>query len=122
MGMFIGLHALIPSTDADAVRAFLRDMLELPSVDAGGGWLIFGVGPAEVAVHPTADAMHAQGGAHLYLMCEDVKAAVAALEGKGVEISQPVTDQGYGVEFAIRLPDGQQLHIYEPRHPTALEL
>ena len=124
MSMFIGMHALLYSVDADPVREFLRDVLELPAVDAGGGWLIMGLGPAELAVHPTDEHQpsHGDGVAQLYLMCEDAEATAAALEAKGVEISAPVTDRGYGVEFAIRLPDGRQLHVYEPRHDTALNL
>ena len=121
--MFIGMHALMYSIDADPVREFLRDVLELPTVDAGGGWLIMGVGPAEIAVHPTEDeAKIGDGSAQLRLLCEDAEAAVAALEAKGVVISEPVTDKGYGLEFAMQLPDGRQLRVYQPRHDTALDL
>jgi len=123
MSMFIGMHALMYSIDADPVREFLRDVLELPTVDAGGGWLIMGVGPAEIAVHPTEDeAKIGDGSAQLRLLCEDAEAAVAALEAKGVVISEPVTDKGYGLEFAMQLPDGRQLRVYQPRHDTALDL
>ena len=102
------------SPEAAKVRAFFRDVLELPSVDAGGGWLIFALPPAELAVHP------AEGDAHheLYLMCDDIQATLAELRGKGIEVAKDVTDQGWGLLAAIRLPDGSEFPIYEPRHPS----
>lgn len=122
--MFTGVHALMFSDDADAVRAFLRDVLELPAIDVGGGWLIFGLGAVEAAVHPADEERPApkDGTAQLYLMCDDVQATVAELERKGIELCRPITDEGYGLLCAIKLPDGQDLSIYEPRHPTALDL
>ena len=112
--MITGAHAVLFSTDAEADRAFIRDVLEFKSVDAGHGWLIFALPPAEVAVHPT-DA----GSSHeLYLMCDDIRATVAELERKGVEFARPVADQGWGLLTAIVLPGGGQLGLYEPRHPT----
>jgi catechol 2,3-dioxygenase-like lactoylglutathione lyase family enzyme len=108
-----GLHAVIFTRDADAVRAFLRDVLELEWVDAGGGWLIFAAPPAELAAHP-AEA----GGRHeLYLMCDDVHATAERLRAKGVEVG-PVEDEGFGLMTAITLPDGERLGLYEPRHPV----
>ena len=102
------------SPEAAKVRAFFKDVLELPSVDAGGGWLIFALPPAELAVHPAeADAHH-----ELYLMCDDIQATLAELRGKGIEIAKDVTDQGWGLLAAIRLPDGSEFPIYEPRHPS----
>jgi catechol 2,3-dioxygenase-like lactoylglutathione lyase family enzyme len=112
--MITGAHTVIFSEDAEALRAFLRDVLELPSVDAGGGWLIFGLPPAEVAAHPAEE-----GGKHeLYLMCDDVHATVEELQAKGVEFTQPVSDEGFGLVTSIRLPGGGELGLYEPRHPT----
>jgi hypothetical protein len=108
---------VIFSPDAEALRAFLRDVLELPSVDAGGGWLIFALPPAEVAAHPA----EGEDGHRLYLMCDDVEATVAELQGKGVELTGPVSDEGWGLVTGIRLPGGGGLGLYEPRHPTALE-
>jgi catechol 2,3-dioxygenase-like lactoylglutathione lyase family enzyme len=109
-----GAHAVIFSQDAEALRAFLRDTLELPAVDAGGGWLIFGLPPAEVAAHP-AD----EGGRHeLYLMCDDIEATVEELEAKSVRFAGPVSDEGFGLMTSIELPGGGQLGLYEPRHPT----
>jgi catechol 2,3-dioxygenase-like lactoylglutathione lyase family enzyme len=108
-----GLHAIVFSPEAEKVRAFLGDVLDLPSVDAGGGWLIFAAPPAELAVHPTDG-----GGYHqLYLMCDDINTTLAELAAKGVETATEVTDQRWGLVAAIRLPDGTELPIYEPRHP-----
>jgi catechol 2,3-dioxygenase-like lactoylglutathione lyase family enzyme len=100
--------------EADALRAFLRDVLGFPSVDAGGGWLIFALPPAELAAHPTDSDTSIE----LYLMCDDVEATVAELEGKGVEFTRPVSDEGWGLVTAMRVPGGGELGLYEPRHPT----
>jgi catechol 2,3-dioxygenase-like lactoylglutathione lyase family enzyme len=109
-----GLHAIMFSSEAEKVRAFFRDVLGLPSVDAGQGWLIFAMPPAELAVHPAdGEARH-----ELYLMCDDIQATLAGLRDKGVEVTRDVTDQGWGLLAAIGLPDGSQLPIYEPRHPS----
>jgi catechol 2,3-dioxygenase-like lactoylglutathione lyase family enzyme len=114
--MITGLHAIVFGADAEAVRAFFRDVLELPSVDAGGGWLIFTLPPAELAAHP-AD----EGGRHeLYLMCDDIQTTIAELEAKGVEFTRPVSDEGFGLITSLRVPGGGELGLYEPRHPTAL--
>lgn len=113
--MITGVHAIVFSPAAEQVRAFFTDVLELPSVDAGGGWLIFAMPPAELAVHP------ADGGRHeLYLMCDDIHETLAGLRAKGVEVAQEVSDQGWGLLAAIRLPDGTQFQIYQPRHPSPL--
>ena len=114
--MFIGAHTIIYSQQADELRAFLRDMLELESVDAGHGWLIFALPPAELAVHPGDGPTRCE----LYLMCDDIHAAAAQLQAKGVELSQPITDQRWGLLSAIRLPDGSELGLYQPQHPTAI--
>ena len=112
--MISGVHAIIFTRDADAVRDFLRDVLELPSVDAGGGWPIFALPPAELAAHPTDDAGHHE----LYLMCDDIGAAMSELEQKGVEVSRPITEERWGRVTAIRMPDGGAIHLYQPKHPT----
>ena len=112
--MITGAHSVIFSRDAEALRAVLGDVLGLPSVDAGGGWLIFGLPPAELAAHPTdGESRH-----ELYLMCDDVHATVAELAGKGVETTGPVSDQGWGLVTGLRLPGGAELGLYEPRHPS----
>ena len=114
--MIIGVHALVFSKDAEAVRAFFGDVLGLPSVDAGGGWLIFALPPAELAAHPAE-----QSGAHeLYLMCDDIAATVKELKTKGVGFATPVSEQGFGLMTRLKLPGGGELGLYEPRHPTAI--
>jgi catechol 2,3-dioxygenase-like lactoylglutathione lyase family enzyme len=111
--MITGAHAIVYSRDADADRAFFRDVLGFPSVDAGGGWLIFALPPAELAAHP-ADA----GGRHeLYLMCDEIEATVADLQAKGVEFTAPVSEAGFGLLTSLKLPGGGELGLYEPRHP-----
>ena len=115
--MITGVHAIVFSPEAEKVRAFFKDLLSLPSVDAGGGWLIFALPPAEVAVHPTDGNGHHE----LYLMCDDIQATLAELRGKGVEVAREATDQGWGLVAAIRLPDGSEFPIYEPRHPSPLQ-
>jgi catechol 2,3-dioxygenase-like lactoylglutathione lyase family enzyme len=110
-----GAHVIVHSRDADGVRAFFRDVLGLPSVDAGHGWLIFALPPAEVASHPTDGAGHQE----VYLMCDDIHATVAELRGRGVEFLRPITEERWGSVTAIALPGGGELGLYEPKHPTA---
>lgn len=118
--MITGIHALIFNQDAQAVRAFFRDVLGLASVDAGGGWLIFALPPAELGVHPTEAS---ETGRHeLYLMCDDLLATVAELQAKGVEFRKPIEDQGFGLVTWLTIPGGAELALYQPRHPTALQL
>ncbi|MGP3963655.1 VOC family protein [Nonomuraea sp. 3N208] len=116
--MINGAHLIMYTRDADADRTFLRDVLGYPNVDAGGGWLIFKLPPAEVAVHPT-DAAEAH---ELYLMCDDLERTMEELRAKGVEFADPVSDQGWGLLTAITLPGGGRLGLYEPRHQTAYDL
>ena len=113
-----GVHAIVFSPDAEKVRTFFADVLNLPSVNAGGGWLIFALPPAELAVHPT------DGGSRheLYLMCDDIHATLAELSSKGVEVARDISDAGWGLLAAIRLPDGTELPIYQPRHSSPLQL
>jgi hypothetical protein len=114
--MITGIHAMMYSPEAEAVRAFLRDKLEFPCVDAGGGWLTF-QGPAiELAAHPKAGE-----GSHwdLGLMCDDLEATLASLAAKGVEHG-PIGDTGWGKTSALKLPDGSNLTIYQPLYPTAI--
>jgi catechol 2,3-dioxygenase-like lactoylglutathione lyase family enzyme len=110
--MPFGAHLVLFSRDADADRAFLGDVLGLQSVDAGGGWLIFGLPPAEAAVHP-ADAP----GAQLYFMCEDLDAEIDRLRARGVDCA-PVQEERWGTVTTITLPGGGELGLYQPRHPT----
>jgi len=112
--MINGVHVIVFSSQADNVRAFLRDVLGWPAVDAGGGWPIFALPPAELAVHP------ADGGSRheLYLMCDDIVATLAGLKRKGVEVTRDISDERWGRLAGIGLPDGAELMIYEPRHPS----
>ena len=115
--MINGVHAVVFSREADKVRTFFADVLGLAAVDAGGGWLIFALPPAELAVHPADGDGHHE----LYLMCDDVHATLTELRGKGVEVAREVSDQRWGLMAAIRLPDGSEFPIYEPRHPSPLQ-
>jgi catechol 2,3-dioxygenase-like lactoylglutathione lyase family enzyme len=107
-----GVHGLIVTRDPEGVRAFFRDVLGFPSIDTGDGWLIFRLPPAELGVHPGEE----EGTHQLSLLCDDVHATVAELEGKGVEFARPITDQGWGLETWMRLPGGGELSLYQPRH------
>lgn len=110
------VHAIVYSKHADRVRAFLRDVLELPSVDAGDGWPIFAGPPLEIAVHPTdGEPSH-----ELYLMCDDIAATTVTLAERGVEIATPITDRSWGLSATLRLPGGDEIGLYEPRHPSPL--
>ena len=111
--MITGVHAIIFTTDPDGVRAFFSDVLGLASVDAGGGWPIFALPPAELAAHPADDA----GRHELYLMCDDIHATARELEHKGVRLCRPISDQRWGLVTAITMPDGGELGLYEPKHP-----
>jgi catechol 2,3-dioxygenase-like lactoylglutathione lyase family enzyme len=111
-----GVHALIFTRDADGVRAFFRDVLGFPSVDAGGGWLIFALPPAELGIHPTDEDGHHE----LYLMCEDIHATVEELTRKGVEFTRPIRDERFGLVTWAKAPGGGELALYEPKHPTPL--
>ena len=116
--MINGAHIIIYSRDAEADRAFFRDVLEYPHVDAGHGWLIFKLPPTEIAVHPT-DGPETQ---ELYLMCDDVDAIVKSLAARGVEFTQAVTDERWGRVTRFRLPGGSEVGLYEPRHERATDL
>ena len=109
--MINGAHAIIYSSDADADRAFLRDVLQLPHVDAGEGWLIFGLPPAEIAVHPG----DGPGKHELYFMCDDVAAFVQAMAARQV-VCSPIANRGWGQLTEVTLPGGGKLGVYQPRH------
>jgi catechol 2,3-dioxygenase-like lactoylglutathione lyase family enzyme len=116
--MIRGAHVILYSTDAEADRAFLQELLGLGQVDAGGGWLILQLPPSEVAVHPAEGS----GAVELYLVCDDVDATVAELSGREVTFTGPVSDQGWGRLTGIRLPGGGTVGLYEARHATAFDL
>jgi hypothetical protein len=109
--MIIGAHSIIYSRSPDADRAFLRDSLKLPNVDVGGGWLIFGLPPAEIAVHPS-DKNDVQ---EFYLMCDDIEAFTTEMKKRGIGVS-PVQDEGWGIITRLTLPGGGKLGVYQPRH------
>ncbi|MGC2694297.1 MAG: VOC family protein [Candidatus Angelobacter sp.] len=117
--MISGLHAIVYSKDAEKVRAFLRDVLGLKSVDAGHGWLIFAAPPAELAVHPVEQ--NEKPHHELYLMCDDLKSTMNELAAKGVQCG-PVVEARWGSITSIYLPGGAELGLYQPKHPTALKL
>ena len=109
--MIIGAHSILYSKKPEADRAFLRDVLKFPNVDVGGGWLIFGLPPSEVAVHPSRrNDVH-----EFYLMCDDVRAFRNAMKKRGVACG-PAQSMGWGVLTQVTLPGGGKLGVYEPRH------
>lgn len=110
-----GAHVLLYSSAPDALRALLADAFGLTSVDAGGGWLIFGLPPAEVAVHPADGPSH-----ELSFMCDDLGATADELRAKGVRIDGEPEDSGWGVHLTMVLPGEVRVLLYEPRHATAI--
>jgi hypothetical protein len=114
--MIFGAHIVVYSKDASADRAFFRDVLEYPSVDAGHDWLIFRLPPAELAVHPVDE----DGSHELYLMCDDLRSEIESLRQKGINCSE-VEEARWGSVTKIKLPGGGQVGLYEPKQPTALE-
>jgi hypothetical protein len=111
IAMIIGAHSIIYSTSPEADRAFLRDVLKLPNVDVGDGWLIFGLPPAEVAVHPSNENdVH-----EFYLMCDDVEVLIAEMKKRNIACD-PVQNQGWGLLTQVKLPGGGKLGVYQPRH------
>ncbi|NEX92944.1 extradiol dioxygenase [Caulobacter sp. 17J65-9] len=111
--MISGVHAMLYSRAAEQVRAFFRDVLEVSAIDAGGGWLIFKLPPAEMGVHPTEETPHAE----LYFMCDDLKAVMATLDAKGIVYS-PAREADWGVAIGVEVAPGERIGIYQPRHPS----
>ena len=117
---FIGTHVLIYSSDAEATRAALRDVFGFANIDAGQGWLIFALPPAELGIHPV-DHPGAKAGDHaMSLMCDDIHAAVLDLRGKGIQVKGEPEDHCYGITVMATLPGGVDIQVYEPRHPLAI--
>jgi predicted enzyme related to lactoylglutathione lyase len=120
------VHCLVYADDADAARAFFRDVLRWPHVDAGGGWLIFGSGPSEMAAHPTAapaGSSRSTSPRHeITLICDDLEATVAELAGRGAEFTRDVRDDGFGWTISMRVPGAGEMMLYQPRHPLAYPL
>jgi catechol 2,3-dioxygenase-like lactoylglutathione lyase family enzyme len=111
----IGMHALMYSKKAEATRQFFRDVLGFPAVDAGHGWLIFAAPPTELAIHPAEGEEYHE----LFLMCDDIEATIAELRQKGLTI-RDAQERPWGWATQIPLPSGEELGLYEPRHPTAI--
>ena len=114
--MITGVHTIVYVQDEDAARAFFRDVLGFPHVDAGDGWLIFRSPPGELATHPA----ETPGSHEMFLMCDDIEATVAELAAKGVEFTTPVTDRGWGLLTELKVPGGGTLGLYEPKHASPL--
>src|SRR3989442_13682332 len=113
--MISGAHVLIYSHDAEADRAFFRDVLGLDSVDSGGGWLIFALPPTELAIHPTEE----EDNHELYLLCEDIEATAKELERRTAPITRPFDEEGWGRVTGTTLPAGERMAPYKPNHPLA---
>jgi catechol 2,3-dioxygenase-like lactoylglutathione lyase family enzyme len=113
--MIFGAHVIVFTHDADADRAFFRDVLELESVDSGGGWLIFAMPPMEVAFHPTDETPTNE----IYLLCDDLASEMTRLETKGVSFTA-VDDERWGTVTRFTLPGGTTIGLYQPKHPMAL--
>ena len=117
--MINGVHALIYTREADSVRRFFKDALKFPTVDAGHGWLLFALPPAEMGIHPTEKR---EGSYDLYLMCDNIEKTVAELAKKGAKFPRGITTAGWGRVTAIELPGGLEMGLYEARHPVAIGL
>lgn len=118
--MITAIHTLIYAQDAEKARVFFRDVLGLRHVDAGEGWLIFALPPAELGVHPEEGGP--PGRHELSLMCDDVERTVEELKRKGVEFAAPITNEGWGLRTALRIPGGGEISLYQPLHKTAWNL
>jgi catechol 2,3-dioxygenase-like lactoylglutathione lyase family enzyme len=118
--MVAGVHALLYVDDADAARAFLRDVLGFRYVDSGEGWLIFALPPAELGVHPGPGWGRAVGDHELFLMCHDLERTVDELKGKGVEFVSAMETEDWGRSIRFRLPGGGEMGLYQPTHASPL--
>jgi catechol 2,3-dioxygenase-like lactoylglutathione lyase family enzyme len=122
-----GFHTLVYADDADAARAFFRDVLEWPRVDSGGGWLIFKTPPSEMGVHPTSNEPGAPAWStaehhEISLMCDDVRATVAELKAKGVDFTSEVADRGFGLVATFRVPGAGEMTLFQAAYPPAHQL
>jgi predicted enzyme related to lactoylglutathione lyase len=116
-----GAHVLLYSTEAENLRAVFRDVFKWKHVDAGEGWLIFALPPAELGVHPAEGPTFHSGVRHqLALMCDDIEATIAELKAKGIHVEGEPEDEGYGITVMLRLPGGVDVMLYEPRHAMAI--
>jgi hypothetical protein len=114
------MHGLLYTSEPDALRGMLRDVFGFRHVDAGEGWLIFAMPPAELGVHPLEGENFESGHRHLIsFMCDDIKKTIADLRAKGVNVVGEPKDEGYGITTMLHLPGGCEVMLYEPRHPIA---
>lgn len=119
--MITGAHVTVFAEDAEAARAFFRDVIGFPCVDSGGGWLTFAIPPTELAFHPGA-GWERTGGQHmLFLMCDDIERTVEDLKGKGVEFVTPIVDEGFGPITHLRVPGAGQIGLYQPTYSSPLD-
>jgi hypothetical protein len=117
----IGTHILLYTSEPEALRATLRDVFGWTHVDAGEGWLIFALPPAELGVHPAEGPTYESGVRHQFtLICDDINATIRELRAKGIEVNGVPTDEGFGVTIMLNLPGGVEVLLYEPRHPMAI--
>jgi predicted enzyme related to lactoylglutathione lyase len=117
-----GAHVLLYTSDPDALRATLRDAFGWKHVDAGEGWLIFALPPAELGVHPAEGPTYESGMRHQFtLMCDDIGSTISQLRRKGVEVNGQPQDEGFGLTVMLNLPGGVEVMLYEPRHAIAIE-
>ena len=123
--MITGVHFILYAHDAEKARAFFRDVLGWSSVDAGRGWLIFALPPAEIAAHPTEpgepEIAPGQPPCEVYLMCDDVQKTMGELKAKGVEFTAPVSEQPWGLLTTFKVPGAGKIGLYQPRHPVAIQ-
>jgi len=117
----IGAHALLYSSEPEKLRTVLRDVFGWKHVDAGGGWLIFALPPAELGVHPAEGDTYESGSRHqLSFMCDDITATIRELRAKGIDVKGDPVDEGYGITVMLGLPGDVEVMLYEPRHPVAI--
>lgn len=119
--MIAGVHALLYADDAEAARAFLRDVLGLDSVDVHDGWLIFALPPAELAVHPTQGNDRRSGEHQLWLMCHDIRQTAADLKARGVELASPIAEERFGLVTSVEVPGAGEIGLYQPKHASPLQ-
>lgn len=119
--MITAVHTLVYAADPDAARAFFRDVLEFPSVDTGGGWLIFKTGPSELGVHPSSWGHEGQAGTtdqrfDISLMCDDLDGTMRELAAKGAEFAGDIQDAGWGLTVQLRVPGAGEMTLYQPKY------